>query len=346
MSSPATFNGPAVPSPSARHRSPAGNLPTLVTGEARGLESIRATGFAAFGLLKPLPPAEVQPSAVSLADRVPGQSVITQALALQAGVPPRSWWARVRGADPLSAEAAPWYQGAVGEIAVGAILARLGPEWTVLHAVPVGDQGADIDHVLIGPAGVFTLNTKHHADQSIWVAGRTLMVGGQKQTYIPKAFHETIRAAKLLSTAVGEPVPVNGVLVLVDPRGITIREEPAGVAVVTDRQLLHWLTRRPPVLTPEQVARIAAAAARPAAWSKHPLEVQDPAVLREAFDTLDRQVRVARRRRRAWRLGARGVRTGVRAADRAEKALLRGLLRLALALLLLGVGINLLESLA
>lgn len=308
--------------------------------------SIRATGFAAFGLLKPLPPAEAPQSAVSLADRVPGQSVITQVLALQTGVPPRSWWARVRGADPLSPEARPWYQGAVGEIAVGAILARLGPEWAVLHAVPVGEQGADIDHVLIGPAGVFTLNTKHHAGQQVWVAGRTLMVGGQRQPYIPKAFHETIRAAKLLSTVVGEAVPVNGVLVLVDPRGITIREEPAGVAVVTDRQLLHWLTRRPPVLTPKQVTQIAAAAAQSTTWSKHPGQVKDPVALQEAFEILDRQVRTARRRRRTWRLGARSVRTGARASARAEKALLRGLLRMALAMFMLGVGLNLLASLA
>ena len=32
-------------------------------------------------------------------------------------------------------------------------LADLGPEWTVLHAVPVGAKASDIDDVLIGPAG-------------------------------------------------------------------------------------------------------------------------------------------------------------------------------------------------
>ncbi|MHC5559280.1 nuclease-related domain-containing protein [Kocuria sp. U4B] len=252
----------------------------------------------------------------------------------------------MRGADPLSAEAAPWYQGAVGEIAVGAILARLGPEWTVLHAVPVGEQGADIDHVLIGPPGVFTLNTKHHTAQSIWVAGRTLMVGGQKQPYIPKAFHEATRATKLLSAAVGESVPVNGVLVLVDPRCVTIREDPAGVAVVTDRQLIRWLTLQPPVLTPAQVSRIAVVAARPTTWTKHHGQTRDPAVLQEVFEALERQVRVARRLRRAWRLGARSVRTGARASARAEKALLRGLLHLALAMFLLGMGLTLLGFLA
>lgn len=100
------------------------------------------------------------------------------------------------------------------------------------------------------------------------------------------------------------------------------------------------------MLTPEQVARIAAAAARPTTWSTRPGEAQDPVALQTDFEVLDRQVRVVRRRPRAWRLVARGVCGGVRVADRAEKALLRGLLRLALAMLFLGVGLNLQDSLA
>jgi hypothetical protein len=71
----------------------------------------------------------------------------------------------LQGADPLTPDNYPWYKGALGEIAVGQILERLGPEWTILHAVPVGGGAFDIDHVLIGPAGVFTLNTKNHAGQ-------------------------------------------------------------------------------------------------------------------------------------------------------------------------------------
>ncbi|WP_371261683.1 nuclease-related domain-containing protein [Arthrobacter sp. ov118] len=31
--------------------------------------------------------------------------------------------------------------------------------------MPVGAGASDVDHVLIGPAGVFTLNTKNHAGQ-------------------------------------------------------------------------------------------------------------------------------------------------------------------------------------
>jgi hypothetical protein len=41
------------------------------------------------------------------------------------------------------------------------------PEWTVLHSVPVGTGSTDIDHIAIGPAGVFTLNTKYSPHPSV-----------------------------------------------------------------------------------------------------------------------------------------------------------------------------------
>jgi hypothetical protein len=88
-----------------------------------------------------------------LNDRTAGQAVIEKLLGDREGEPSRSFLGRVFGADPLSPDNYSWYKGALGEI-VGRVLQRLGPEWTVLHAVPVGTATSDIDHVLIGPAGV------------------------------------------------------------------------------------------------------------------------------------------------------------------------------------------------
>lgn len=258
--------------------------------------------------------ASAQPPSRSLTDRIPGQAAMSQVLALQEGEPARSWWERFIGVNPLNVDARPWYKGAVGEIIVGKILARLGPEWTVLHAVPVGAGGTDIDHVLIGPPGVFTLNTKNHAGQPVWVAGRTLMVAGQKQLHIPKAFHEAARAQNLLSAAVGEPVPVTGLIVLVEPESLKIKEPPVGVTVVTGHKLLRWLRRQPPVLSTEQNARIAAVAALPDTWHRDPQKSEDPATLQSRSRALRAGVLAARRRRRAWAAGRRGAYVTVRLA--------------------------------
>lgn len=80
-----------------------------------------------------------------------------------------------------------WRIGADGEAHVGAQLeklARKDPRWRVLHAVPVGERGSDIDHVVIGPAGVFTINTKNHPGAKVWVGKDQLRVNGHTQPYI------------------------------------------------------------------------------------------------------------------------------------------------------------------
>jgi hypothetical protein len=144
-------------------------------------------------------------------------------MAVQSLVRPRTWLQRVFGASPLSPESRPWYKGALGEIAVGRILEQLGPEWLVLHGIPVGKGSSDIDHLLIGPAGVFTVNTKNHSGQAVWVAGRTLMVAGKKTRHLYNAAFEASRASKLLSAAVGAAVDVTPMVVVVDPKSLTIR---------------------------------------------------------------------------------------------------------------------------
>ncbi|TLM86707.1 NERD domain-containing protein [Pseudarthrobacter sp. NamE2] len=220
---------------------------------------------------------------------------------------PRTVLQRIFGASPLSPEGLPWYRGALGEIAVGRLLQRLGPEWLVLHAVPVGTGASDIDHVLVGPAGVFTLNTKNHEGQPVWVAGRTLMVAGQKTRHLYNSAHEASRASKLLTTAAGFPVEVTGVVVVVGPKSLTIKARPEQAAVVTDAQLLRWLHRCPDVLDQQEVARISAAAARPGTWHRRPAHPGDPAALQHTFTRLHQLENQARRRRAAWLLGIPAV---------------------------------------
>ncbi len=240
---------------------------------------------------------------VLLGERIPAQAVIEELLAARRKDAPRSAPGRIFGVSPLSPESLPWYKGALGEIAVGRILSRLGPDWLVLHAVPVGTAKSDIDHVVIGPAGVFTLNTKYHPGQSVWVAGRTLMVAGRRTGHLHNAEYEAARASKLLSAAAGTAVDVTGVVVVVAPKNLTIKARPEHVAVVTERQLLGWLTRSRRELSPQEVARISSVAVRAGTWHRSPLRPHDADEVLENFMALRRLVNQARRRRAAWLLG-------------------------------------------
>jgi len=139
------------------------------------------------------------------------------------------------------------------------------------HAVPVGDRGSDIDHVVIGPAGVFTINAKHHPNASVWVGGNTFMVNGQRQPYIRNSRHEAARAGRLLTVACGFPVAVTGLIAVMGAHeGFTVKEQPPGgdVHVMTRREVDRWLRKRDAgVLSPGQVEAVHTTARRSTVWA-------------------------------------------------------------------------------
>ena len=159
-----------------------------------------------------------------------------------------------------------WRVGAVGEERVGAELAKLGGEWKVIHAVEVGNRGSDIDHVVIGPAGVFTLNTKRHPGGKAWVGERTLMVNGQKVQYLRNSRHEAQRAQRMLSAACDREVVVRAAIVFVDLETFTVKQSPPDVDVTTRKRLAGWLRSLPVTLTFDEVEQIHTVARLSTTW--------------------------------------------------------------------------------
>jgi hypothetical protein len=162
-----------------------------------------------------------------------------------------------------------WRIGADGEQKVASQLDRLNrmdSRWLALHSVPVGRNGADIDHVVIGPSGVFTLNAKHHPGARIWVGGNTFMVNGIRQPYIRNSRNEAKRASRLLSAACGFQVPVAGMVVPVNADQLTIKSPPQDVCVVNRMALVKWFRRRPQILADRTIGAIYEAARRSITW--------------------------------------------------------------------------------
>jgi Nuclease-related domain len=156
--------------------------------------------------------------------------------------------------------------GAEGEEMVARRLAKLNSDWHVLHAVPVGDLGSDIDHVVVGPSGVFTLNTKNHAGKNVWVAKHAFMVNGQRTNYLQKSRFEAQRTSRLLSSACGFAVTVDPVIVVIASQ-LKVKHAPSGVHVVGRKRIARWLRHQPPVLTSHRIEEIFDQARMASTWT-------------------------------------------------------------------------------
>ena len=163
-----------------------------------------------------------------------------------------------------------WRVGAGGEETVGAKLDKLREHgWHVLHAVPVGNKGSDIDHVVIGWGGVFTLNTKTHPGKRIWVSSRQVRVDGHPVPYLRNSRHEADRAARLLTGAAGFPVFVRPALVFLTGSlipDVTIKHAPEDVIVLDRMDIPGAFKRSPRRLNEETVDAIFGVARRSTTW--------------------------------------------------------------------------------
>lgn len=127
-------------------------------------------------------------------------------------------------------------RGAAAEEHVGSLLEQLAG-WRVIHDASMGH--GNIDHVLIGPAGVFTVETKSHPGP----------------VHISALHGATIRQAHAQRKAVEAVTGLKVEPLLVYSRAWVDRplSRRKGVRVLPARMLLGYVTRRRPDLSPEQV---------------------------------------------------------------------------------------------
>ncbi|MFW2513699.1 nuclease-related domain-containing protein [Demequina sp. SO4-13] len=164
-----------------------------------------------------------------------------------------------------------WRKGAEGEEYVGAKLDKLRDRGChVLHSVPVGKGESDIDHIVIGPGGVFTINSKMHSGKKIWVAKYQMRVNGQPVPYLRNSLHEAERAKKLLDAHLNFEVPVVGCVVVLTGSlvpEVTYKQMPDDVRVLDKWDVPKWFKKRPAVLSPEQVEAVFEVARRSTTWT-------------------------------------------------------------------------------
>ncbi|MCE9615419.1 MAG: NERD domain-containing protein [Lentisphaerae bacterium] len=138
-------------------------------------------------------------------------------------------------------------KGARGEEAVGRILSLLPGDYAVFHGVTSGRDGQadDWDHVVVGPTGVFVVETKNW-EGAIRVVDDRVLVGDREPDRPPLAQVE--RAANglraLLRRVCEVPVAVQPLLCFTAPGAPARPVGVAGVIVCADRHLLDAILQR------------------------------------------------------------------------------------------------------
>jgi hypothetical protein len=162
------------------------------------------------------------------------------------------WGLRFR----LSPEASAWRRGAAGERHTARLLAPLERHgWAVLHDLAVPDSRANIDHLVIGPGGVFVIDSKQYRGRLQLDSSGRLWHGRYPLTPAVRAVSfEADQAAQVLADPGVAVVPIMAVHGAQVPWGKVVID---GVPVVPARRLPSLLRQLPAVLGPERVADLA-----------------------------------------------------------------------------------------
>ena len=205
---------------------------------------------------------------LALSSREAGYAVAQKCLEVQAEAEVRDSSLRTPRRVALHDDAWPWCQGALGEIEVGRMLSELGAEWFVRHAVPIGVGTKDVDHLVIGPGGVFVINTKHHAGAKIWVVDYMLGVNNTKTRHLSDGRRDAADVAKRLFAKAEFAVTVRPVVALVDQQSVTDRraQHNRPVAVLDARRIVAWLRAQPQQLSDTKLSLLKLAAEEPETW--------------------------------------------------------------------------------
>ena len=101
-------------------------------------------------------------------------------------------------------------RGVDAELRTGALLTMLPPEWTVLHSRQVPGSHADVDHVVVGPGGVFIVDSKDWKGKVTTTAadgpetGMSYLLNGSSQKLMDR-IEPSVFEARRVTAALGLP---------------------------------------------------------------------------------------------------------------------------------------------
>jgi hypothetical protein len=154
-----------------------------------------------------------------------------------------------------SPDAVAWRRGAVGERRTARFLAPMERHgWTVLHDLAVPGSRANLDHLVIGPGGVFAVDSKQHRGRlQLDPSGRLWHGRYPLAPALRAVSFEADQAARVLPDSGVVVVPIVAIHGAQVPWGKVVMN---GVPVVPARRLPSMLRQLLAALGPEGVAKL------------------------------------------------------------------------------------------
>jgi hypothetical protein len=155
-----------------------------------------------------------------------------------------------------SPDAVAWRRGAAGERRTARLLDPLERHgWAVLHDLAVPSSRANVDHLLIGPGGVFVIDSKQYRGRlQLDPSGRLWHGRCPLAPTLQAVSFEADQAAQVLPDPGVAVVPIVAIHGAQVPWGKVVTD---GVPVLPARRLPSLLRGLPAVLGPERVAWLA-----------------------------------------------------------------------------------------
>jgi hypothetical protein len=155
-----------------------------------------------------------------------------------------------------SPDAVAWRRGAAGERRTARLLEPLERQgWAVLHDLAIPGSQANIDHLVIGPAGVYVIDSKQYRGRLQLDPSGRLWHGRYPLAPVLRAVSfEADQAAQVLPDPGVAVVPIMAIHGVPVPWGKVVTD---GVPVVSARRLPSMLRALPVVLGPERVVGLA-----------------------------------------------------------------------------------------
>lgn len=153
-----------------------------------------------------------------------------------------------------------FHLGAVGENRVARVLNRFPDDWFIINDMVVGP--AQIDHIIVSPAGVYTIETKNYrgtiygnAEKQKW----SQVINHHKTTFynpVKQGNGHSVALRKFLAECGFENIWVNTIVVFAEPHA-QLKVFSPKVPVLYLSELRAYFKHQKPIMNPEHCSKIA-----------------------------------------------------------------------------------------